>query len=826
MDHLPVFTGGLDFTLKVPYLVTDRWGYDGGTILSFPTRKGINAKLLQAGDLQGHSWEDCMSFLQSWLFFGFIIDVFQTLGFQLRPDDFSRDEGDGSRTIHTGLYPKLVIIWEMMERGSGSGREARLRRIDTCISLVKNFVDHNALPEWSDLFTEAERRETHLNSGSAADRLNNSTVGAKLLLSIVWLLETLDLGRSAAYSSNQRIPSPIGNERFTRLESHSLPDVLLLRAGWCPYEIDTWRVQGSNSIRWYLGQFQRRGEPDDHSGCTINECTSNSIKKETYRTRHVADGCTCTLLHSYQASEDPESDTEGSVAGIIRKGHVPLIVARGVGGEEKLEVRSSKHNSLLATMQHLYDKNHRERSMTWAVRNSESKPVIPYVAISHVWRSGLGNPYHNSLPRCQLVRIQALVNVQYPKELHPIPFWMDTLCVPLDRSLRKKAIQGMKSIYQQADKVLVLDTTLEHYTLSPDPLINLTRIAFSAWMQRLWTYQEGILASELVFQFRDQAVRGEDIVKHLDNKSRRFYNDHIQEIKQMIQSRCTLSAVFVYQLRRLNTPIRVDHPWTGRGGPKPRLCDIVARSMRQSYKDIRIAESKYTGTLIRKKADFEALAAFSHPLQWRKTTKVKDEALVLANLLGVDLKSLLDARNELTLKQIFQHMNSAPLDLLFIAREHFIDNGCRWMPTSLIDGRLSTHLREANGTITPQGLVVDLPGVIISNHSTNVYESSALIQICDRTYSLNSIFLNPDHTLLVDPTVSTTEALVLERRPSIHTMVKTAIITNVKIRLRRCEGLWIGCMRLIPVAGPTAVPDNHQTLSCSQVYDSQNWCIG
>ncbi len=77
----------------------------------------------------------------------------------------------------------------------------------------------------------------------------------------------------------------------------------------------------------------------------------------------------------------------------------------------------------------------------------------PYVAISHVWSDGLGNPNHNSLPFCQIKRLQELVQESTGK---PLPFWIDTICVPLEERLRGKAIANMAKVYRSAAAVLVL----------------------------------------------------------------------------------------------------------------------------------------------------------------------------------------------------------------------------------------------------------------------------------------------------------------------------------------------------------------------------------
>jgi hypothetical protein len=97
-----------------------------------------------------------------------------------------------------------------------------------------------------------------------------------------------------------------------------------------------------------------------------------------------------------------------------------------------------------------------------------------------------------------------------------VPFWIDTLCVPVGeknhypggdtkRDLRKEAIRQMAEIYRQGDRVLVLDSFILTLPRSADVVDKYLRIHLSTWHHRLWTMQEGQLASRLFFQFRDGA---------------------------------------------------------------------------------------------------------------------------------------------------------------------------------------------------------------------------------------------------------------------------------------------------------------------------------
>jgi hypothetical protein len=104
--------------------------------------------------------------------------------------------------------------------------------------------------------------------------------------------------------------------------------------------------------------------------------------------------------------------------------------------------------------------------------------------------SGLGNPNRNSIYSCQAQRIQQLVNELFDEQARPVPFWLDSICVPKERETRKQAILGMRDTYSQAAKVLVLDKLLFAAPPGISVYEKLMRIAASTWATRLWTLQE------------------------------------------------------------------------------------------------------------------------------------------------------------------------------------------------------------------------------------------------------------------------------------------------------------------------------------------------
>ncbi|KAF2670015.1 hypothetical protein BT63DRAFT_423984, partial [Microthyrium microscopicum] len=131
-----------------------------------------------------------------------------------------------------------------------------------------------------------------------------------------------------------------------------------------------------------------------------------------------------------------------------------------------------------------------------------------YVAVSHVWSQGLGNPNENAMYSCQVQKISEMVqSLPVKSRTRIMPFWLDTICCPVeDNKYQDKAIGLMRRTYENARAVLVLDAALQvnkhRQLLDGDVLL---RIFSCRWNSRLWTFQEGALAERLFFQFADGA---------------------------------------------------------------------------------------------------------------------------------------------------------------------------------------------------------------------------------------------------------------------------------------------------------------------------------
>ena len=92
-----------------------------------------------------------------------------------------------------------------------------------------------------------------------------------------------------------------------------------------------------------------------------------------------------------------------------------------------------------------------------------------------------------------------------PEHNNRIFFWMDTLCVPhTPNDIYKEALNKMRDVYANSERVLVLDAELMASTADCSYEEVNMRIKCSTWIRRLWTIQEGVLAKRLIFQFAEK----------------------------------------------------------------------------------------------------------------------------------------------------------------------------------------------------------------------------------------------------------------------------------------------------------------------------------
>jgi hypothetical protein len=171
----------------------------------------------------------------------------------------------------------------------------------------------------------------------------------------------------------------------------------MVREGWCPLDAQKCNTAGIQlDTQAYLLQLVRTKASWNnrtHESCRKTECLPDNIDESSYMTRHIREDCGCSLL---------DANIE-HLHTILRGGGIPLVTI--TPSEDEL---GNQHYEIKI------------------VKKGSSKP---YVAISHIWADGLGNPRGNSLPHCQLEFLDKRARLLQDKEY--IPYSDDKTYGPL-----------------------------------------------------------------------------------------------------------------------------------------------------------------------------------------------------------------------------------------------------------------------------------------------------------------------------------------------------------------------------------------------------------
>jgi hypothetical protein len=302
-------------------------------------------------------------------------------------------------------------------------------------------------------------------------------------VSICILAETLEQSLVCIYDDEATAvleKSPVG----TAWPYADFPRIRMREDGWCDSQVPILRL---TATAYFASLLKRPLMEKSHQSCRNGQCLAYQVLESEYKTRHVTDECNC---------EDINVDL-CQISTLLESGEIPRLCVETVNGQIQLRVTAQQQ----------------------------------YTAISHVWAHGLGNPGANALPRCQLEKLRDSV-LEIPSqatdgERGTASFWIDTLCVPVDNKWRKMAIRAMRKTYEEAENILVLDAELQEVSVSTSLEEIYVRIACSAWMTRLWTLQEAILAKKIYIKLADAIVDLGTLGNRISNLSYIFR--HVRE---------------------------------------------------------------------------------------------------------------------------------------------------------------------------------------------------------------------------------------------------------------------------------------------------------
>ena len=635
MEHLPKRAGQTKSLFpEIPYLCQDK--YDGGPFLDYPHRSGlpdlkiewtlrINPSLSIDKErfLTAVPRAELEPFLQNWLFFGLLNEV---LGDLYRHEDFVTTllDGEIEKTIVTtaDLLSRLEE-WEANITRDKVSLMAVYEHIAKCLTLA-----HACLK----IAYPAFNNDLKFHLASVAETLGYA---ASKACDVAWS------------DSPRRSLMPVSWGDATSEDFRK--SLLLERSNCCPSQMQMLfqHFISLQALSFVAICFHEDGVKWDHASCDGSICRAGDLVSSGQVTRHVSDSCRCEFL----------SVDEDLLADCLKKGRLPLLRIKEGTNLERMSIE--------------------------VVASTDS---TSYVALSHVWADGLGNPSATALPRCQLSRLKGLINnldpvaLDRPEDAPEMLLWCDTLCCPVvSKEAHSMALKQMYRTYDEATIVLVLDRSLISHRAGGMRVDEAClRIAASRWMTRLWTLQEGALPAKkqrLWFQFTKTALPSQTLYDHL-----------YKVMKTDIQRRGVVDSV----MGRFHTFMTL-------------FLDQNSEDQGAQMKDI------------------------MQGLVYRSVTVPSDEPLIIATLLALDLSQILASDPAERMNTLWRIIGTSPSGIdkhiLFHMGPKLHERGLRWAPQSLlfVDSHfaiLKPDKHENRGFLATNcnamGLVVELAGFRIS----------------------------------------------------------------------------------------------------------------
>lgn len=467
MDCLPLPQDPTFPTPETPYLSSEDWDFGpfqtyldrkygdlglseaprlptGNGLLTLPLQRVFDA--IPAAKLQ--------SFVQTWLYFGLLAEFLSL-----------NELEDGSRLI--SLDQAREEMAELYREFSKKGDNRKLLTSVSVLGKIEIFAERVQLagelaPRFHYLHGCLTRSVLIINNSS--QQLDFSVRYSMAGLGELFM--TTLYARSHFVTPKIVLPSAGFNWFRDYLKADGNVEKQMLAVGWCPSEIEKLRnlFQGVSSLH-YVTRLRPRTEPDDHVDCTHYACRAFQIDIEKYKPRHVTEGCRCDDVHV----------DETELLQVLKSSDSYPVLKIGMETTDSAE--------------------------TVHITMETYEPGMKYVALSHVWADGLGNPRSNALPRCQVLRIsntvaelnRTLNDSDEPESEYRV--WVDTICCPVELEGKAIALERIADVYKNSTHVLVLDSSLTCLNTATCDLAErlLRTFSCSAWMRRLWTLQGNTL---------------------------------------------------------------------------------------------------------------------------------------------------------------------------------------------------------------------------------------------------------------------------------------------------------------------------------------------
>ena len=615
MEHL-LFANGMA-PIVFPFLGSEGW--DGGDFLSYPQRQGWDTSIWEWSedevrlDTHGRKFDDLATFLQSWLFFGLLETV---LGRKIAFEEFTRlmdnDEEDLRRFITTSKLSAYLDDFRLS-----------FTNISDEEKLEKEDIIWDALSE-AKIVNYRLNRKIYLGDSYPSSDVLQETLLCQTLLHLALV---------------KFIAKVITSVDWKVLEgSRSQPwlEKRMTEAGWCPFDVGFLCLNLDPDSTAYIFSLGCTSTSKDHCLCGErysefgDHCVADSVGMKSLP-RHLEPHCDCPLI-------GPDMN---EIETAVRNGTVPVI-ALSLSQDDLEDV-----DFLL-----------REQGL-----NDGQREIGTYFAISHVWKEGLGNPDANVLPKCQVIRIANLLlelesseqgkfiiieEYEHPGRRLTVPFWIDTFCIPVSpqsQDLRNICIARMRKIYESATAVIALDPDLQRLSSDASATEFLGHLMSCSWRGRLWTYQEGNLAWDLL-----AAAQGKwfDMAKILD-----LYPDYREPELDVTDG--TARGYIEASIARS-------------------MADATRRLVRSTDASHAVAQASET-----------ALSHMLRALAHRTTSRDGDEAICIATFMNIDPAPIL--AESLPKKKMWKLLCCLPVlskAMLFAHGPRLLERGFRWAPETFL----------------------------------------------------------------------------------------------------------------------------------------------
>lgn len=478
-------------------------------------------------------------------------------------------------------------------------------------------------------------------------------------------------------------------------------------------------VRGGASLHAIPGMTGGQNEASlDHSRCTEESCCADNIDSNTYITEHFpgCDGVDCGFVGPDMEKVEEIlrrgkiplirfgscNPSDGLFTGLGNMQELDFVEAVSLPGKQSYaKILAAVPDVPTIGLENLFECR-KLKTPEWKLEviefdPAESESSTPFVAISHVWSDGMGNVRGNSLPKCRLPFLQrAIWQCRAPIKMNRgrpgdttlksysllidddeasglasqaiLPFWLDTFCVPkTSGDAKTTALRLMGKTYASASKVLVLDGRFCSPSLgghgfeiaieSHSYMDCVARIIGSKWMRRLWTLQEGLLASELLFMFKEGPLDVRNII----------------------------SGIKAYSTELV---------------PGYLVARQLARSLEQM---LEFGEARNDA--------YERLLRVWNLSVGRTASKPGDAALCLASSIGLDAGDLHKA-SETRSRLFFSMLDTVPQSIVFNDAEKLSDVGFRWADRKLAKVLMDAHSPRAKIMNSPPSLEVNFPAYI------------------------------------------------------------------------------------------------------------------